>query len=376
MPQNESPAGALSMSRRIRRTPYTGRVESAGVRAFTVTNHMLLPKAYRRSVEDDYRHLREAVQMWDVSCQRQVQIEGPDAARLVQMMTPRNIGGARPGDCLYLPLVAPDGGIVNDPVMLKLAEDRYWLSIADSDVLLYALGLATGAGFEVEVSEPDVSPLAVQGPRAEDVMARLFGEEIRRIGFFRFGRFEFGGIEQVVARSGYSGQDGFEIYLRDAALGASLWNAVREAGRDFGIAPGCPNLIDRIEAGLLSYGNDMTRDDNPLELGMAKLCTLDGSIDFVGRAALVRIAETGVARIIRGVAFGGGPGPVCATPWSVTAGSRIVGGITSAAWSPRLEHNVGLSLIDREFWNPGQPVMVETPDGEVRPGEVSALPFD
>ena len=137
-----------------------------------------------------------------------------------------------------------------------------------------------------------------------------------------------------------------------------------------------PNLIDRIEAGLLSYGNDMTRDDNPLELGMAKLCTLDGSIDFVGRAALVRIAEAGVTRIMRGVAFGGGPGPVCTTPWPVTAGGRIVGGITSAAWSPRLERNVGLSLIDREFRDPGQPVMVETPDGEVRPGEVSALPFD
>ena len=212
MPQNVPPDNALSMSRRIRRTPYTGRVEDAGVRGFTVVNHMLLPKAYGRSVEEDYRHLREAVQVWDVSCQRQVRIEGPDASRLVQMMTPRNIGGARAGDCLYLPLTAPDGGVVNDPVLLKLAEDRYWLSIADSDVLLYALGLATGAGLDVEVWEPDVSPLAVQGPRSEDVMARLFGDEVRRVGFFRFARFEFGGFDQVIARSGYSGQGGFEFY--------------------------------------------------------------------------------------------------------------------------------------------------------------------
>ena len=368
-------ANGLNMSRRIRRTPYTRRAEEAGVHDFTVVNHMLLPKAYGRSVEEDYRHLREAVQVWDVSCERQVQIEGPDAARLVQMMTPRNIGGARVGDCLYLPLTDSDGGIVNDPVLLKLADDRFWLSIADSDVLLYALGLATGAGLDVHVSEPDVSPLAVQGPRAEALMVRLFGERIRRVEFFKFARFEFGGVEQVIARSGYSRQGGFEIYLRDAALGGALWDAVWEAGQSLDIAPGCPNLIERIEGGLLSYGNDMTRENNPLELGLAKLCTLDGSIDFIGREALGRIATGGVTRIMRGVVFDGPPGPVCATPWPITAVGRIVGRITSAAWSPRLKRNVGLSLIDREFWGPGQPVEVETPDGTIRPGEVSALPF-
>ena len=368
-------ANGLNVSRRIRRTPYTRRAEEAGVHDFTVVNHMLLPKAYGRSVEEDYRHLREAVQVWDVSCERQVQIEGPDAARLVQMMTPRNIGGARVGDCLYLPLTDSDGGIVNDPVLLKLADDRFWLSIADSDVLLYALGLATGAGLDVHVSEPDVSPLAVQGPRAETLMVRLFGERIRRVGFFKFGRFEFGGVEQVIARSGYSRQGGFEIYLRDAALGGALWDAVWEAGQSLDIAPGCPNLIERIEGGLLSYGNDMTRENNPLELGLAKLCTLDGSIDFIGREALGRIAREGVTRLMRGVAFDGPPGPVCATPWPITADGRIVGRITSAAWSPRLKRNVGLSLIDRDFWSPGHPVGVETPDGTIRPGEVSALPF-
>lgn len=365
----------LSMSRRIRRTPYTDRVERAGVREFTVVNHMLLPKAYRRSVEEDYRHLREAVQIWDVSCQRQVRIEGPDASRLVQMMTPRNIGGARSGDCLYLPLTDWNGGIVNDPVLLKLAEDRYWLSIADSDVLLYALGIAAGADLDVEVSEPDVAPLAVQGPCAPDVMARLFGEEVRRMSRFKFGWFEFEGSMQVIARTGYSTQDGFEIYLRDAALAGALWDAVWNAGQAFDIAPGCPNLIDRIEGGLLSYGNDMTRANNPLELGMARYCTLDGSMDFIGRAALVRTAEAGVARIMRGVAFDGGPGPMCATPWPVSVDGWRVGRITSAAWSPRLQRNVGLSLIDRGFWNPGQPVVVETPDGTSRSGEVSTVPF-
>jgi dimethylsulfoniopropionate demethylase len=190
----------LNMSRRIRRTPYTDRVEQAGVRGFSVVNHMLLPKAFRPTVEEDYWHMREHVQIWDVSCQRQVQISGPDAAALVQWITPRNISKAKIGDCFYIPIIDANAGLINDPVMLKLAEDRFWLSIADSDVLLYALGLALGRGMDVDVREPDVSPLAIQGPKAEDLVASLFGEHIRKIGFFKFGWIEFQGTRQLIAR--------------------------------------------------------------------------------------------------------------------------------------------------------------------------------
>ena len=187
------PAGNLSLSRRLRRTPYTDRVEALGVRGFSVVNHMLLPKAFRRSLEEEYWHLRQFVQIWDVSCQRQVEIRGPDAARLVQWMTPRNLSRAAVGDCLYAPLTDSAGGLVNDPIALKLADDRWWLSIADSDVLLWALGLATGARLNVGVEEPDVSPLAIQGPRAEALMAAVFGDAIRRLRFFQFARFDFMG---------------------------------------------------------------------------------------------------------------------------------------------------------------------------------------
>jgi dimethylsulfoniopropionate demethylase len=190
----------LNMSRRIRRTPYTDRVEAHGVTGFSVVNHMLLPKAFGRSVAEDFVHLREHVQIWDVSCQRQVEIAGPDAARLVQWMTPRDISRAVVGQCLYVPLVDEKAGMVNDPVLLKLAEDRYWLSIADSDVLLWAKGLAIGRGLDVEVDEPDVSPLAIQGPKATALMASVFGEGIRALGFFRFGMFDFRGTRQVIAR--------------------------------------------------------------------------------------------------------------------------------------------------------------------------------
>ena len=287
----------LNMSRRIRRTPYTDRVEQAGVRGFSVVNHMLLPKAFQATVEQDYWHLREHVQLWDVSCQRQVQITGPDASALVQWMTPRNIARAKVGDCFYIPIIDAQGGMINDPVMLKLAEDRFWLSIADSDVLLYALGLALGRGWDVEVSEPDVSPLAIQGPKAEDLLAGLFGAHIRDIGFFKYGWIDFQGTKQLIARSGYSRQGGFEIYLDGGHLGSALWDAIWDAGQAHHITPGCPNLIERIEGGLLSYGNEFTRENNPFEIGHGKFCVIGPIGRFVRRIPL-RWNNVGTAKFL------------------------------------------------------------------------------
>jgi len=365
----------LNMSRRQRRTPYTDRVEKAGVRGFSVVNHMLLPKAYQKTVEEDYWHLREHVQIWDVSCQRQVELKGPDAARLAQWMTPRNLSGAKVGQCLYVPIIDDNAGLINDPVLIKLAEDHFWLSIADSDVLLYAKGLAIGAGMDVSVTEPDVSPLAIQGPKAEDLAAKLFGEPVRKIGFFRFGWIDFEGTKQLIARSGYSRQGGFEIYLHGGHLGGALWDAVWDAGQEFNIAPGCPNVIERVEGGLFSYGNEMTRENNPLEIGLEKYCSLDGSVDYIGRAALVKIAAQGVTQALRGVIFDGDKCPTCSIPWPVLVDGKQVGQITSAMWSPRLQKNVGVGMIGRDHWKPGQPVQVDSRDGQLRAGSISDFPM-
>jgi dimethylsulfoniopropionate demethylase len=369
----------LNMSRRIRRTPYTDRVESHGVRGFTVVNHMLLPKAFERTVEEDYWHLREHVQIWDVSCQRQVEIRGPDAARLVQWMTPRPILRAKTGQCLYLPLVDEEGGMINDPVFLKLAEDRFWLSISDSDVLLWAKGLARGANMDVTVEEPPVAPLAIQGPRSADLMAALFGNDIRELGFFRFRLFPFKGKPQVIARTGFSRGDGFEIYLDDPELGAALWDAIWEGGQAFNIAPGCPNLIDRIEAGLLSYGNEMTRENNPFECGFEKYCQLDGSVESLSLDALREIENRGITRRICGLLFDGGLCPPCGAPWPVysdEANPRWIGQVTSAIHSPFFERNVGLAMVERGFWDTGQKVTVMSSDGQEREGRITDLPFD
>jgi len=368
-------SNGLVMVRRIRRTPYTDRLEQAGVKGFSVYNRMVLPKSFHMSVEEAYWHLREHVQIWDVSVQRQVEITGPDAARLVQWMTPRDLSKAEVGRCYYVPIVDDAGGMLNDPVLLKLEEDRFWLSIADSDLLLYVKGLIIGRGFDAMAFEPDVNPMDIQGPKAEALMVDLFGPAICELKFYRYMHVDFQGTRQLVARSGFSSVDGFEIYLDDSSLGPVLWDTVVEAGQKYNIAPGGPNQIDRIEGGLLGFGNEMTNENNPLEMGFGKFCRLDGSIDCIGLDALRRIDASGLRRTIRGVRFEGPQCPVCMTPWPVMAGEINVGQITSAVWSPGLRSNVGLSLIDRDHWEQGRPVTVLLPDGSKQEGTVQVLPF-
>ena len=367
-------APIMAVSRRTRSTPYSRRIEAQGVKGYTVYNHMLLATGFS-SVEDDYWHLRQHVQLWDVACERQVEVAGPDAARLVQMMTPRNLGKAVVGQCVYAPLTDEKGGMVNDPIILKLAEDRFWLSIADSDVLLWARGLAVGMGLDVHVFEPDVSPLAVQGPKAEDLMAAVFGAEVRDIRFFRFKWLEFDGHPLLIARSGWSKQGGFEIYLDRSDLGERLWDELWQAGQPFNVAPGCPNLIERIEGGLFSYGNDFTNDHNPLECALEAYCDLDGGFDFLGKAALRQARADGLNRQIRGIRFGGETCPSCREVWPVFQMGQKAGEITSACFSPALEANIAIAMIDRSAWEIGTGVEIETPEGQ-RKGRVCALPFE
>lgn len=366
-------SAALWVNTRVRSTPFSDRVESLGVQAYSVYNHMLLPLMFR-SVEDDYRHLKQHVQLWDVSAQRQVELVGPDAARLMQLMTPRDLSKATVGRCLYTPLVDSRGGVVNDPVVLKLAEDRFWISIGDSDVALWANGLASGMNLDVEIFEPDVAPLAVQGPKAEELVERVFGPAVRDIKFFRFESLDFRGHVLRVARTGWSKQGGFEIYVDEPSLGLELWDALWDAGADLDVGPGCPNLIERIEGGLLSYGGDMTRADNPYECGFDAFCQLDRPTDFLSRDALQRIAINGPSRRIRGLRIDTEVLPGCRTAWPVIADDRQVGTVSSAAMSPDLGCGVAIAMIDSSHWNPSTNVVVQTPDGQL-PASVSDLPF-
>jgi dimethylsulfoniopropionate demethylase len=351
---------AIFPSRRVRRTPFTPGNEAAGVSAYTVYNRMLLPTAFG-ALAEDYRHLKSAVQVWDVACERQVQIEGPDAPHLMALISPRDLAKMQAGQCFYLPVCDAKGGMLNDPVALKLAGDRFWVSLADSDLLLWIKGIATALKLNVSVSEPDVSPLAVQGPKADELMARVFGQEARAIRFFRFAPLEFEGRRYNVARSGYSKQGGFEIYVEGFEHGMALWQALFAAGADLDVRAGCPNLIERIEGGLLSYGNDMTAENNPFECGLGKYVT--SGAEYIGRAALEKLRAEGHAREIRAIAIEGPSVPPCDRPWELFAGRERAGQVTSAAYSPDFAVNVAIGMVERGHRVVGTTLEIEAPDG-------------
>lgn len=364
----------LSVSRRTRSTPFSSRIERDGVGAYTVYNHMLLPTTFR-GAEEDYFHLRRAVQVWDVACERQVEIAGPDASRLAQLLTVRDLRSLSVGRCAYAPIVDDGGFLINDPIALRLAEDRFWFSIADSDVALWASGLARGLGLDVSVGEPDVWPLALQGPKAEEVAAMVFGDGVRAIKFFRFAELSFRGHPLVVARTGWSAQGGFEIYVDDAEVGAALYDEIMVAGAPFAIGPGCPNQIERIEAGLLSYGNDITRADTALEAGLENYCSLDAPIEAIGMDALRRQRTAGVTKRVCGLLIDGDRVPAQRVPWSVSTNGTKVGIVTSTIWSPRLLTNVALAMINVEQLAVGTELVVAAPDGD-RAARVTNVPFD
>lgn len=365
---------AIAISRRTRSTPYSSRVNALNPLGYSVYNRTLIPTAFH-SLEEDYWHLREHVQLWDVTCERQVELFGPDAAKLAQLMTPRNLQKQVVGQGVYAPIINQEGGMLNDPIILKLAEDKFWLSIADSDLLLWAKGLAYGMGLDVKVTEPDVFPLAVQGPKANDLIAKVFGEETRNIKFFRFKELEFNGVKMPVARSGWSKQGGFEIYLTDASVGEDLWDALWEAGQEFNVGPGCPNLIERIEGGLFSYGNDFTTENNLLECGLDAFCTIDGDFDYIGKDALLRVKSEGIKRRIRGFRFSDTPSISCMDQWPIHVEGKFAGHITSAAYSPALKCWIGNGMVEKAFWETGQLVVVSTPNGTCE-AMVCDIPFE
>ncbi len=365
----------LSISRRTRSTPFSRRVTEAGAKAYTVYNRMLLPTVFE-SVEADYHHLKKHVQVWDVSCERQVEVLGPDARQLVQLVTPRSLAKMQDDQCYYIPMVNDKGGMINDPVAVKISDDRFWISLADSDMLFWLKGLAIGKGLNVDVFEPDVSPLGIQGPKSDDLMADIVGDRIRTLGFFRHAQFNIGGKDYLVARSGWSKQGGFEIYLDGSENGEKVWDILFDAGEKYEVRPGCPNGIERIEGGLLSHGNDMTEDNSPIEIGLGKYCHREAMEICIGGKALIEEKISGPKQLIRGLKIDGDRVPPCPSPWPLLddKGQKI-GQITSAAWSPDFETNVAIGMVAQDHWDHGNTVSVQI-DDQIRKAEVGPLPFN
>jgi aminomethyltransferase len=332
------------ISFRIRKSPYFEATERYGCRAYTTYNNMYLPLVYQDLVSD-YWHIKKGVTIWDVGCQRQVEITGPDAFKFLQHLTPRNLTNFRVGQCKYTPLTTQDGGILNDPVVSRLGENHFWLSIADRDILLWAKGLAVGYQMQVAIQEPDVSPLAVQGPKSFDVVADLFGDWVRKLRYFWFRETELDGIPLVLARSGWSKQGGYELYLRDKSFGDQLWEIVMEAGRPYNIQPSTPSPIERVESGLLNYWEDMTEYTNPYEVGLGKFVDLDQEVNFIGKEALKKIKTAGIKRKLVGLEIHSEPLSQSAQSWQVECNGQPVGTITSAVYSPDLDKNIAFAMV-------------------------------
>ncbi len=322
----------------------------------------------------EYQALLDKVVMWDVSCERQVELAGPDAEQLMRYLTPRDISGTAIGQGRYVPMCGYDGNLINDPVLQKLSDDCYWLSIADSDILLWAQAIAAERGLDVRVTEPDASPLGVQGPRADDVVADLFGDWVRELKYFWFQETDLDGIPILIARSGWSKQGGFELYLRDARQGSELYRRVKEAGASYGIIPGAPSDIERVESGLLSYGADARYGVNPFEAGLGTFVGLDRDDDFVGKTALQKIVDEGVQRRRVGIVIAGDRFSAITHPLGLYLGEDVVGTMTEVVYSPRLEKNIAVALLNSEIADdePG----LEADIGEERRGAtVAKLPF-
>ena len=360
-------------SRRLRSTPYTDRIEAHGVSSYTVYNHMLLPASFK-SLESDYHHLKEFVQVWDVAAERQVEITGKDSAKLVQLMTCRDLSKSKIGRCYYSPLVDQEGLLVNDPIINKLAEDRWWISIADSDVIFFAKGIASGNKFEVEIKEPNVNILAVQGPLAENLMAKLFGEEIRDLKFFNFKYFNYKEHKYFIARSGWSKQGGFEVYVEDDIAGQDLYDYLFEFGKEFNIRPGCPNLIERIESALLSYGNDFDNRDNPFEANFDKFVNLDSDVNFLGKEKLKKIQKDGITRKLMGVKIDSNKIDMYCEKTLFDDKNNIVGYVRSATYSPTFKKVIGIAMINKPYWNSKDQFKIDI-DERIFVGTVCDLPF-
>ena len=367
-------AANFGFGTQIRKSPYFDATVRWGAKAFSVYNHMYIPRDFG-DPEQNFWNLVSAAILCDVAVERQVEITGPDAAKFIQMLTPRDLSSMSVGQCRYILITNSEGGILNDPILLRLAENHFWISLADSDILLWAQGVAVHSGLDVKIIEPDVSPLQLQGPKSGEIMRELFGESILELKYYWLREVELDGIPLVVSRTGWSSELGYELYLRDGSQGDALWERIMAVGQSFDLKPGHTSSIRRIEGGMLSYHADADIHTNPYELGLDRLVNLDMKAEFIGKAALRRIKDEGVNRKQVGLIIDCDPfaGPNT-TFLTINKGGDAIGKVTSAVYSPRLQHNIALAMVDIAYDVIGTEVEVVTVSGPVR-ATVTERPF-
>ena len=360
----------------IRKSPYFDSTVKWGATGFSVYNHMYIPRDFG-SPEQNFWNLIENAILCDVAVERQVEITGPDAYKFIQLLTPRDLTKLSIGQCKYVLIVNNEGGILNDPILLRLGENHFWLSLADSDILLWAQGVALNSGLNVKIIEPDVSPLQLQGPTSGEIMIKLFGDSIKDLKYYWLREYTLDGIPLIVSRTGWSSELGYEIYLRDGSKGNELYEKIMVAGKDHGLQPGHTSSIRRIEGGMLSYHADANINTNPYELGLDRLVNLDSKVNFIGKEALKKIQQEGIKRIQVGLELEGEPlkGPNT-TFWSIQKEDEVIGKVTSAIYSPRLKKNIALAMIKINQSKIGNKLKIKTKENEINCTVVEKPFFD
>tara|TARA_B100000767_G_scaffold25811_1_gene22671 strand:+ start:98 stop:1240 length:1143 start_codon:yes stop_codon:yes gene_type:complete len=360
----------------IRKSPFFDSTVRWGATAFSVYNHMYIPRDFGDPEQNFWNLINDAI-LCDVSVERQVEITGPDATRFIQILTPRDLSKLAVGQCKYIIITNAAGGVINDPVLLRLGEDHYWISLADSDVMLWAQGVAVNSGLDVHISEPDASPLQLQGPRSGNIMKKLFGESISDLRYYWHRELSLDGIPLIVSRTGWSSELGYEIFLRDASQGDALWEKIMEAGKAYGLMPGHTSSIRRIEAGMLSYHADMDIETNPYELGLGRLIHLDSEVEFIGKQALLEIKNSKLTRRQVGLQIDGEPlsGPNTRF-WPIECEGTTIGKVTSAIYSPRLRENIALAMVSIDYAWLGVQFNINTPEGVLKATVVEKPFFD
>ena len=348
----------------IRKSPFFDSTVKWGATGFSVYNHMYIPRDFG-DPEQNFWNLIEKSILCDVAVERQVEITGPDAFKFAQLLTPRDLSNISIGQCKYVLITNHEGGILNDPVLLRLAENHFWLSLADSDILLWAQGVAVNSGLNVKITEPDVSPLQLQGPTSKEIMVKLFGDSIKDLKYYWFKEYDLDGIPLIISRTGWSSEFGYELFLRDGSKGNDLYEKIMVAGKEYGLQPGHTSSIRRIEGGMLSYHADADINTNPFELGLDRLVSLDNDIQFIGKAALKKIKADGIKRKQVGIEIDCEPLPAPNTTfWSIKKNNNKIGKVTSAVYSPRLKKNIALAIINIENSKIGTKLDVETHEGK------------
>ena len=363
----------ISLSPRIKKSPFYEATVRRGALGFSVYNKMYLPIGYD-DPETEFWSLVNDVTLWDVAVQRIVEITGPDAFKFTNLLTPRDLTKCKIGNCKYVLITDQNGGILNDPVLLRLAENHFWLSRADSDILMWAKGVAVNSGLDVNIGEPDVAAMQLQGPKSIDVVRKLFEPAALDLKYYDFVETTLAGAPVILARTGWSAERGYEIYLRGTENGAEIFDSIMEAGKEFNIKPISPNRIRRIEGGILDYGVDMSEMTNPFEIGMDRLVNLDSEQDFIGKEALKIVKEKGVQRKIAGVILDGTPLDYNEYPWPVFSGAEHVGELTSCVYSPRIEANIGYAMLPIELTAIDSDITIQTNQG-IRSAKVVKMPF-